>query len=316
MAAAVASDSGSSAAAVGAANSGIQGFNYGAFFLDQQAKVQNDFEYEFTKAQNLANTTGWNSARLYTTVQHGSASDPISAIPAAISTKTTLLLGMWVSGSTTAIDNELTALKSAISTYGSAFTDLVVGISVGSEDLYRAAQGDALSPGVDADELIGYINKVREAIKGTALASVPVGHVDTYDSFENGTNTAVIDAIDWIGFDGYPYWEKANANSIEAAHDLFYSGLNKTKAISKGKPVYVTETGWPIEGDDQGQAIAGPVNARTYWKDIACTLVEANVNLWWYNLQESQNGQAKPDFGIFGAGDLNQVAQSYDLSCP
>lgn len=68
MAAAVASDSSSSsAAAAGAANSGIKGFNYGAFFLDQQAKVQNDFEYEFTKAQNLANTTGWNSARLYTT---------------------------------------------------------------------------------------------------------------------------------------------------------------------------------------------------------------------------------------------------------
>lgn len=60
------SASSSAAAAAGAANSGIKGFNYGAFFLDQQAKVQNDFEYEFTKAQNLANTTGWNSARLYT----------------------------------------------------------------------------------------------------------------------------------------------------------------------------------------------------------------------------------------------------------
>jgi glucan endo-1,3-beta-D-glucosidase len=223
---------------------------------------------------------------------------------------------MWVSGSTTAIDNELTALKSAISTYGSAFTDLVVGLSVGSEDLYRAAQGDPLSPGVDADELIGYISKVREAIKDTPLAGIPVGHVDTYDSFENGTNTAVIDAIDWIGFDGYPYWEKANANSIEAAHDLFYTGLNKTKAISKGRPVYVTETGWPIEGDNQGQAVAGPENARTYWKEIACSLVDAKVNLWWYDLQESQNGKANPDFGIFGPGDLNQVAQSYDLSCP
>lgn len=63
-------DSGSSSAAAGAANSGIKGFNYGAFFLDQQAKVQNDFEYEFTKAQNLANTTGWNSARLYTTGEY------------------------------------------------------------------------------------------------------------------------------------------------------------------------------------------------------------------------------------------------------
>lgn len=67
VAAVAAPDSSSSSAAAGAANSGIKGFNYGAFFLDQQAKVQNDFEYEFTKAQNLANTTGWNSARLYTT---------------------------------------------------------------------------------------------------------------------------------------------------------------------------------------------------------------------------------------------------------
>lgn len=69
VAAVAAPDSASSSAAsaaAGAANSGIKGFNYGAFFLDQQAKVQNDFEYEFTKAQNLANTTGWNSARLYT----------------------------------------------------------------------------------------------------------------------------------------------------------------------------------------------------------------------------------------------------------
>ncbi|KAI3395331.1 hypothetical protein diail_1444 [Diaporthe ilicicola] len=316
VAAVVAPDSSSSAAAVSAANSGIKGFNYGAFFLDYTGKTQNDFEYEFNRAQNLANTTGWNSARLYTMVQYGSASDPISAIPAAIATKTTLLLGMWVSGSTSAIDNEITALKSAISTYGTAFTDLVVGISVGSEDLYRDAEGDSSSPGVDADTLISYISKVRTAIAGTELASVPVGHVDTYDSFENGTNTKVINEIDWIGFDGYPYWEKANGNSIEAASDLFYNGLNKTMAISQGKPVYVTETGWPVKGDEFGQAVASAANARTYWKEIACTLVENNINLWWYDLQESQNGQANPDFGIFGAGDLNTVPQGYDLSCP
>lgn len=56
-----------STATVSAANSGIKGFNYGAFFLDQSAKQQADFAYEFNRAQNLANTTGWNSARLYTT---------------------------------------------------------------------------------------------------------------------------------------------------------------------------------------------------------------------------------------------------------
>ncbi|KAK7724426.1 hypothetical protein SLS63_008683 [Diaporthe eres] len=73
----------------------------------------------------------------------------------------------------------------------------------------------------------------------------------------------------------------------------------------------VTETGWPIQGDDFKQAVAGAVKAPTYWKRIACTVVESNVNLWWYNLQESQNGQAKPDFGIFGGGDLNHLAESY-----
>lgn len=55
----------STAAAVSAANSGIKGFNYGAFFLNQAAKQQADFEYEFNRAKNLPGTSGWTSARLY-----------------------------------------------------------------------------------------------------------------------------------------------------------------------------------------------------------------------------------------------------------
>lgn len=220
-----------------------------------------------------------------------------------------------MSGSDSAITNEIAALKTAISTYGSDFTNLVQGISVGSEDLYRDAAGDASSPGTSADNLIDYIAQVRSAVAGTGLADVPIGHVDTYDSFENATNTKLIEHIDWIGFDGYPYWESSNGNAIENAYDLFYSGLNKTNAIAQGKPVWVTETGWPAEGDNYGSAVASAANARTYWKEIACSLVEANINLWWYDLQESQNGQANPDFGIFPAGDLNQVQQRYDLSC-
>lgn len=48
------------------ANSGVKGFNYGAFFMDYSAKKQADFQYEFERAQDLTNTTGWTSARLYT----------------------------------------------------------------------------------------------------------------------------------------------------------------------------------------------------------------------------------------------------------
>ncbi|KAF3765319.1 glycoside hydrolase [Cryphonectria parasitica EP155] len=300
---------------VTAANSGIKGFNYAAFFLDYTAKQQSDFEYEFKRAQELTNTSGWTSARLYTMIQYDTTSDPIEAIPAAIATNTSLLLGLWVSGSDSAITNEIAALQAAITTYGTDFTNLVQGISVGSEDLYRDAEGDASDPGNTVDNLIDYISQVRTAISGTGLADVPVGHVDTYDSFENATNTKIIEYIDWIGFDGYPYWESSNGNAIENAHDLFYTGLNKTTNIAQGKPVWVSETGWPATGENYGEAVASAENARTYWKEIACELIAANINLWWYDLQESQEAQANPDFGIFPAGDLMTVEQRYDLSC-
>ncbi|KAH6646268.1 glycoside hydrolase superfamily [Truncatella angustata] len=301
-----------SASTATAAQSGIKGFNYGAFFLNQQAKTQADFEAEFSRQQNLPTTSGFNSARLYTMIQWGTASDPIQAIPAAIATKTTLLLGLWISGGTQALTNELAALESAIGTYGTAFTDLVVGISVGSEDLYRDANNQV---GTTADYLLDSISKVRSAIADTGLSAVPVGHVDTYDSFENATNTKVIDSLDFIGFDGYPFWEKALPNSIDNASERFYSGYNKTVALANGKPVYVTETGWPTVGDDENEAIASVENARKYWQSIACSLIDSNINVWWYDLQESQYGDANPDFGVYGAGDLSTLEPLYDLSC-
>ncbi|KAH0300436.1 glycoside hydrolase, partial [Aureobasidium melanogenum] len=109
-----------------------RGFNYGS-----QGNTLDTFEASFRTQQGLDTTSGWNSARLYTMIQDGTANTVISAIPAAIATNTTLLLGLWASETQDVFDNELTALKNAISQYGSEFADLVVGISVGSEDLYR-----------------------------------------------------------------------------------------------------------------------------------------------------------------------------------
>ncbi|KAK5632165.1 hypothetical protein RRF57_007879 [Xylaria bambusicola] len=245
-------------------------------------------------------------------VQWGTKSDIIQAIPAAIETNTKLLLGLWISGGTQSLDNEIVALKAAIAKYGTKFTSLVVGISVGSEDLYRDAAGEV---GTTSAYLVSSIKRVRTAIAGTALAGVPVGHVDTYDSFLNGTNKAVIPAIDFIGFDGYPYWESTKANSINDAMTRFYDGYDKTVKLAGNKPVWVTETGWPVTGKKNNLAVASAANARIYWQKIACTLIQKKVNVFWYDLQESQWGTADPDFGIFGAGDLGTLSPRYSLVC-
>jgi glucan endo-1,3-beta-D-glucosidase len=182
-----------------------KGFNYGNVFTDGSPKQQADFEAEFNRAHDLPNTSGFTSARLYTMIQGGTTNTPISAIQAAIDTQTTLLLGLWASASSEVFQNELDALSSAIETYGSALTDLIVGISVGSEDLYRSsAQGIENESGLGEgpDVLVDYIQRTRSVIAGTTASAATIGHVDTWNDWVNVSNTAVIDAVDWIGFNG------------------------------------------------------------------------------------------------------------------
>ncbi|KAF1961489.1 glycoside hydrolase [Byssothecium circinans] len=309
------------AASISSANAASKGFNYGAFFGNQQAKGYTDFKYEFEAAKELPGTNGqFNSARLYTMIQHGTANTVISAIQAAIDTKTELLLGIWASAGQTVVDNEIAALKAAVSQYGSAFTDLVVGISVGSEDLYRitptAIKNGETNPGAQPSQLVNYINQVRSAIAGTPLAGKGIGHVDTWTAYDNSSNVAVIDALDWLGVDAYPFWEVDHDNSIGGANATFYDALQKTKNAAKGKPVWVTETGWPVSGPSLGNAVANPENAGIYWDDVTCSLLAQGVNLWYYTLQDVQYSTPSPSFGIKPGGDLKAVSPLFDLTCP
>jgi glucan endo-1,3-beta-D-glucosidase len=306
------------AASLSSASAAFQGFNYGATKSDgTTVRVQSDFQSLFQTAKNLVGTSGFTSARLYTTVQGGTASDPTSAIPAAIAEGTSLLLGLWASGGQTGMTNEITALKAAISQYGDKFTKLVAGISVGSEDLYRISPtGIAAKSGYGAEpsELANYISQVRSAIAGTALSSSPVGHVDTWTAWVNGSNNAVIDACDFIGMDAYPYFQSTQANSIENGAGLFNDALGATKAAVGGKPVWITETGWPVSGSVAGSAQPSTQNAKTYWDAVGCPNF-GTVNTWWYTLEDTDNNASpNPSFGIT-TGTLLSNTPLFDLSC-
>jgi glucan endo-1,3-beta-D-glucosidase len=283
-----------------------RGFNYGS-----QGNTLETFEAQFRTAQGLDTTSGWGSARLYTMIQEGTANTVISAIPAAIATNTTLLLGLWASSPQDVFNNELTALKNAINQYGSAFSDLVVGISVGSEDLYRDSPTGILSnagTGQSPDVLVNYIGQVKSAIAGTVLSSKPVGHVDTWQTYTNGSNAAVVAAADFLGLDEYPYYENTNENSVANANTLFFNAYNAVAGVANGKPIWITETGWPTTGPTENLAIPSVDNAEAYWKSIACELISRNIPTWWYILQDS----ATPSFGIVASGEQPK----YDLSCP
>ena len=147
-------------------------------------------------------------------------------------TNTNLLLGLWASSGQGTIDNEIIAIKQAVSNWPTQMKARVKGISVGSEDLYRASpQGQANNAGVGADAatVSSYIKQLRNQLKGTALAGVPIGHVDTWTGWQDGSPAAVVSAVDFLGHNGFPYvcnsritplWDRSCHDCLNVTHAL------------------------------------------------------------------------------------------------
>jgi glucan endo-1,3-beta-D-glucosidase len=301
--------------ASGASAENYLGFNSGATLADRSAKFKSDWLAEFKTAQGLKNAPGkFNAVRLYTNIQAYSQDDPIQAFDAAIETSTKILLGIWTSG-TDNIDKELSALTKAIEKYGSKFTDLVIGMSIGSEDLYRDSEtGIVNKAGVGAgpNVLVNFINQYKKTVANTALKSVPIGHVDTWDAWTNGTNKAVIDAVDWVGVDEYPYYEAGKGNDIKNSGQLFDRAFNAVSGVVGDKPIWVTETGWPATGENWDQAVPSVENAKYYWQEIGCRQLFNKVPTFWYNLRDSN-----PDNEMkFAITENLSTTPLFDLTCP
>lgn len=279
----------------------VLGFNVGASDDTGKAKSQADFEKEFKTAKSLQGAPGnFTAVRLYSNIQWGteSAPKPIAAFPAAIATQTKLLLGIWASG-TDNVDAELKTLQDAIKQYGSKLTDLVIGISVGSEDLYRVSEPgirNKAGVGNGADAIVKFIKDTRSKLAGTALAKIPLTHVDTWTAWVNTSNSAVIDNIDFLAVNAFPFYESERDNQISNAGSLLASALSATEGVAKGKDVWITETGWAYSGPAFGSADATVDNAGKYWKTVGCALF-GKRNVFWYTLRDA-NPENKVKFAI------------------
>jgi glucan endo-1,3-beta-D-glucosidase len=308
------------AATIGSAvaqnNDFVLGFNVGASDDTGKAKTQADFEKEFRTAKTLQGAPGnFSAVRLYTNVQWGTESDPkpIAAFPAAIATNTKLLLGIWASG-TDNVDAELKTLLAAVKEHGDKLTKLVIAISVGSEDLYRVSEPGIVNEagvGNGADAIVKFIKDTRSKLAGTALARIPLTHVDTWTAWVNSSNKAVIDNIDFISVNAFPFYEAERENQIENAGSRLSSALAAVEGVANRKDVWVTETGWAYSGPTFGNADATVENAGKYWKDVGCALF-GKRNVFWYTLRDA-NPANKVKFAVT---DNLSTTPRYDLSCP
>lgn len=142
-----------------------KGFNFGANNPDGSCKTEAQWESAFKTLRAFPDS--FTAARLFASSDCNTLAN---AVPAAIATKVTLLVGIWTEDDTH-YAAEKAALENAIKQHGDSW---VFAISVGSEDLYRKD--------TDATTLANKINEVRTMIRGLGSKKW-VGHTDTWTAW-------------------------------------------------------------------------------------------------------------------------------------
>lgn len=276
------------AAIISSTSAFYKGFNIGANLPSGACRSQSDWEDAFNIIASFPGN--FKNARLYASSDCNTLAN---AVPAALNTGTTLLVGIWTEDDAH-YNAEKQALLEAIQQYGS---DWILGVSVGSEDLYR---GDT-----DADTLASQIYDVRGMICSVGACKT-VGHVDTWTAWVDPANTAVIAAVDWLGNDAYPYWQGIGFDN-GAANDAYWQAVNDVRSVAQGKDVWTTETGQPISGDSVGSSTPSVESLQTYWWQVSCASFNS-LNYFFYDLDDFT---ASPSFAVV---DSN-YSPLIDMSC-
>ena len=169
-------------------------------------------------------------------------------IPAvAKSKRLKTMVGAWIGKNKEENEKEIEAL------IGLAKKGLVDIAVVGNEALMR---GD-----LSEEHILDYLAEVK-----LALPDIKVGYVDAYYQFIQ--RPKLVEACDVLLINCYPFWE---GSKIEFASSKLSEMYRATKNIANAKPVIITETGWPNQGDSVGKSKPSAQNAMEYF---------VNVNRW------------------------------------
>ena len=169
------------------------------------------------------------------------------------------MVGAWI-GKDKAKNNE--EIEALISIAKEGHVDIAV---VGNEVLLRNDLSE--------NELLKYINKVK-----SELGNIPVGYVDSYFKFHEYPN--LVNACDLLLINCYPFWE---GTKIELASSYLQSMYAITRKIAGDKPVIISETGWPSQGESVNGSVPSPSNAMKYFINVNNWANSNNIELFYFS---------------------------------
>lgn len=162
--------------------------------------------------------------------------------------------------------------------------------AVGNEVLYRNDLNEA--------ELLQFIQQVKNEIP-----HVPVGYVDAYYEFTQ--HPRITQLCDVILCNCYPFWEGCPFEHSLAHMQQMHQ---QAKQAANGKPVIITETGWPSEGENTKGAQPSMQSARDYFINTQIWAANEDIPVFYFSsFDESWKVGAEGTVGAYwGIWDKNE----------
>jgi len=160
--------------------------------------------------------------------------------------------------------------------------DTIKRIIVGNEVLLRKD--------LTADQLIGYIRRVKAAVKQ------PVSYADVWEFWLQ--NPRLLAEVDFVTVHFLPYWEDLPVG-VDHAMDHILWVYDEVRRQLPGKPVLIGEVGWPSEGRSRRDAVPSRIEAAKFIaafqklahdKGLDYNLVEAFDQPWKVALEGTVGG--------------------------
>jgi exo-beta-1,3-glucanase (GH17 family) len=218
---------------------------------DNPGKFKNATEWLNAFGNIKALPGNWSAIRLYSTTD-GDDTDPLQrhlelALPAAKEHDLYIHAGVWSGGddNTRRFQIEKVALDRALQINGCGN---IIAISVGNEDLYmnrsKEETGMVRVPLMSVNLLIDQVNEISALLDSHGCCHVPVTHTDTYGDWTKPEAVALVQAVDFLTVNIFPYW---GGVSIDNANATLWEQMDITRdyAAKFGKEVWLGENGWP-----------------------------------------------------------------------
>lgn len=162
--------------------------------------------------------------------------------------------------------------------------------AVGNEVMYRKDLSEV--------ELLDFISEVKSRIP-----NIPVGYVDAYYEFTHRTD--ITELCDVILCNCYPFWEGCPFDQSLAYMQEMYK---QAYSAANGKPVIITETGWPSQGESLRASVPGWKAARDYFINTQLWSANEDIPVFYFSsFDESWKVGAEGTVGAYwGIWDKNE----------